>query len=234
MTAPSAKAVAVIPARGGSKRITRKNIKEFHGKPMIAYSIEAALSCGLFDRVIVSTDDDEIAKTANDYGAETPFLRPESLADDFATTSDVMQHALLTLSENGQSFDYACCLYATAPFLRVQALKDAYAILVKSDCKYCFSATSYGFPIQRAIKHNDDGGIEMFSPEFAKTRSQDLEPAFHDAGQFYWGLTSAFEQQLPIFAPHSRMVILPKHEVVDIDTPEDWLLAERLFALHNP
>ena len=223
--------IAIIPARGGSKRIPRKNIKAFHGKPMIAYSIEAAQKSGCFDRIIVSTDDQEIADTALKYGAEVPFLRPADIADDYATTMDVMEHAIQYLAKENISPEFVCCIYATAPFILADDLRKGLGILNEPNVEYAFSATSFPFPIQRAIKLTEQGDVEMFSEQYADTRSQDLVEAYHDAGQFYWGKTSAFLARKAIFAEHSKVVLLPRKRVQDIDTVEDWELAEALFAI---
>ncbi|ELH0878897.1 pseudaminic acid cytidylyltransferase [Vibrio cholerae] len=222
--------VAIIPARGGSKRIPRKNIKLFHGKPMIAYSINAAIASGCFDKVIVSTDDSEIAAVAVAYGAEVPFLRPAEISDDYATTMDVMAHAINWCQSEGWGVEAVCCLYATAPFVRPEDLQQGYALLRDSDVQFAFSATSFPFPIQRAIKLDEFGSVSMFLPENEQVRSQDLETAYHDAGQFYWGKASAFITKRSIFSPHSKAVLLPRNRVQDIDTPEDWELAESLFS----
>jgi len=223
--------IAIIPARGGSKRIPRKNIKPFHGKPMIAYSIEAALNSGCFDKVIVSTDDLEIANIAKEFGAEVPFIRPTGISGDYATTMDVMQHAIHHCIDNGMHIRYVCCLYATAPFVTADFLRQGLKTLQDEECEFAFSATSFPFPIQRAIKLSVRGEVFMFSPENEQLRSQDLEDAYHDAGQFYWGKKEAFLEGKSIFAPHSRTVLLPRSRVQDIDTPEDWELAEALYSV---
>lgn len=223
--------IAIIPARGGSKRIPRKNIKPFHGKPMIAYSIEAALNSGCFDKVIVSTDDQEIADVAVKYGAEVPFIRPDNISDDFATTMDVMQHAIQWCVDQDLEVDNVCCIYATAPFILPEYIKQGLVSVSSPNVEYAFSATSFPFAIQRAISVDQNGFVAMFSPEFANTRSQDLEEAYHDAGQFYWGKSSAFLAGKAIFAQHSKAVLLPRKRVQDIDTPEDWELAETLFSV---
>lgn len=223
--------VAIIPARGGSKRIPRKNIKAFHGKPMIAYSIEAAIASGCFDKVIVSTDDAEIAAVAEAHGAHVPFLRPADISDDYATTMDVMAHAIHWCQDEGWGIDAVCCLYATAPFVLPKDLQQGYALLQDEGVQFAFSATSFPFPIQRAIKLDSDGSVSMFSPENEQVRSQDLEEAYHDAGQFYWGKTRAFLEKYSIFSPHSKAVLLPRNRVQDIDTQEDWELAESLFSV---
>jgi len=222
--------IAIIPARGGSKRIPRKNIKLFYGKPMIAYSIEAARKSGCFDKIIVSTDDQEIADVALKYGAEVPFLRPEKVSDDHATTMDVMQHALSWCDDEGWNVKLVCCIYATAPFMTPESLQQGLKMLGSDNVDYAFSATTFPFPIQRAIALNAQGRVSMFSPEYANTRSQDLPEAYHDAGQFYWGKAQAFIEGKAFFAEHSKAILLPRKRVQDIDTEEDWELAEALFA----
>ncbi|WP_417596835.1 pseudaminic acid cytidylyltransferase [Oceanospirillum sp.] len=222
--------LAIIPARGGSKRIPRKNIKVFGNKPMIAWSIEAALKSDCFDRVIVSTDDQEIADTAQKYGAEVPFMRPAELADDYAGTIPVIRHAIEQLQTKEQTkISYACCIYATAPFVSTHDIRSGWESIAKSAADYAFTVTSYPFPIQRAIKLTEQGRVHMFNPEHFMTRSQDLEEAWHDAGQFYWGTASAWLQEKPLFAEGSIPIKLPRHRVQDIDTPEDWQRAEWLF-----
>lgn len=221
--------LAVIPARGGSKRIPRKNIKEFCGKPMIAWSIEAALASGCFDHVVVSTDDAEIAEVARQYGATAPFIRPAELSDDYTGTIPVIRHALEWFSAQGQAIEQVCCLYATAPFVSAEDLQRGEAILNETASDFAFTVTSYAFPIQRAIRLSKKGRVEMFSSEHFNTRSQDLEEAWHDAGQFYWGQADAWLKSKVIFSPASAPVKLPRHRVQDIDTPEDWLRAEWMF-----
>ena len=221
--------VAIIPARGGSKRIPRKNIKEFCGKPMIAWSIEAAKACGCFDRVLVSTDDQEIADIAQQWGVEVPFMRPPELSDDHTGTIPVIRHAIEWLQKNEGPVDLACCIYATAPFVTTQDLQKGWALISEGTIDYAFSVTSYSFPIQRAIKITKQDRIAMFNPKYFQTRSQDLEEAWHDAGQFYWGQASAWLQEKPIFSEQAAPVKLPRHRVQDIDTPEDWVRAEWLF-----
>lgn len=223
--------LAVIPARGGSKRIPRKNIKMFHGQPMIAWSIQAAIDSGCFDEVWVSTDDEEIAEVAQVYGAKVPFLRPVHLSDDFATTADVMSHAVEEFGKINHALpDYICCLYATAPFvIKADLVQGLEKIKNNSNLNYVFSATTYPFPIQRAIKLNEYDTVEMFSPQYFNVRSQDLEEAWHDAGQFYWGTAEAWLNKAMIFSTQSRVVELPRFRVQDIDTQEDWGRAEWLF-----
>lgn len=221
--------IAVIPARGGSKRIPRKNIRPFCGKPMIAYAIKAAQETGLFDHIVVSTDDAEIAAVARQWGAEVPFMRPAELADDYTGTRPVVNHAITEAKRVYGEPEYVCVIYATAPFLVVDDLKHGYDSLVSSKADFAFSVTSYPYPIQRALKLLPQGGVEMFQPEHLKTRSQDLEPAYHDAGQFYWGQTEAFLQEKNTFSDMSIPVVLPNWRVIDIDTLEDWQRAEYLF-----
>jgi N-acylneuraminate cytidylyltransferase len=222
--------LAVIPARGGSKRIPRKNIKLFAGKPMIAWSIEAALQSGCFDRIVVSTDDAEIAAVARQHGGEVPFMRPAELSDDHTGTIPVITHAVQWQAAHGEAADEVCCIYATAPFLQAADLQCGLQTLRDSGAAYAFSVTSYAFPIQRAIRVTAANRVEMFYPEHFNTRSQDLEEAWHDAGQFYWGTAQAWISGKPIFSPDSSPVALPRHRVQDVDTSEDWDRAELMFA----
>ena len=223
--------IAIIPARGGSKRIPRKNIRLFGGAPIITYSITAALSSELFDRVIVSTDDSEIAEVSRSAGAEAPFVRPRELSDDFVGTTEVVKHAIEWVRANGASVDSVCCIYATAPFVNPYYLNKGLETLISSGSLYAFSVTSFSFPIQRAIRVSPHGGLQPFYPEYTNSRSQDLEPSFHDAAQFYWGRAHAFVEELPIYAPHSSPVYLPRWTVQDIDTEEDWRRAEMMFEV---
>lgn len=222
--------VAVIPARGGSTRIPRKNIRPFAGKPIISYSIAAARACQLFDRIVVSTEDAEIAAVARDCGAETPFVRPLQLADDHTGTNAVVAHALDWFADRGKTIELACCIYPTAPLLQPEDLRSGYQALVGGGKSFAFSATTYPFAIQRALRVPPDGGVEPFFPQWTEDRSQDLEPAYHDAGQFYWGRAEAFRTGLAMFAAHSVAVILPRARVQDIDTLEDWQCAELMHA----
>lgn len=225
------KAIAIIPARGGSKRIPRKNIKDFFGKPLIAYSIQTALESELFDKVIVSTDDEEIARIAKKYGAEVPFIRPKELSDDFTSTADVINHAIEYLKKQGKNYEYVCTIYATAPLLQKEFLIDGLEKLKNSDAINSFSATSMPFPIQRTFKLDKDGRCEMFTPEHYMARSQDLEEAYQDAGQFYWTNRSRQEkcENQVVFSDISIPIILPRHLVQDIDTLEDWERAEFMY-----
>lgn len=221
--------LAVIPARGGSKRIPRKNIRSFCGMPMIAWSIRTVIESGCFDRIIVSTDDDEITQVARNYGAEVPFVRPTDLSDDYTGTIPVIAHAIRWQSEFGLAADQVCCIYATAPFIQAEDLREGLRVLNETEAAYAFSVTSYPFPIQRAIRLTPNGRMTMFQPEHFNTRSQDLENAWHDAGQFYWGRAEAWLAGTPLFGAASAPVCLPRHRVQDIDTPEDWERAELMF-----
>lgn len=219
--------IAVIPARGGSKRIPGKNIRSFAGKPIIAYSIEAAIQSGVVDRVIVSTDDEAIARAAGEYGAQTPFNRPANLSDDITPTVPVIKHAIEWVQQNWGAVSAVCCIYATAPFVRPEDIRAAYETLANDKVTgYVFSATSFGFPIQRAFRITKSGHCEMFHPENYNARSQDLEHAYQDAGQFYWGPAEAYLAGKFFFATDSKPFILPRHRVQDIDTLEDWTRAE--------
>ena len=222
--------ICMIPARGGSKRIPSKNIKAFNGKPIIAYSIEAALESNCFDQVIVSTDDNEIAEVARTYGAKVPFIRPAKLSNDYAGTIPVIKHTIEWLEGHNNTIDNVCCLYATAPFIQSQTISKAFQQLLESKADYCFSVTSFSFPIQRSIRITQDDKVSMFYPDNFNVRSQDLEEAYHDAGQFYWGKAQAFKDELPIFSEAASPYILPRYLVQDIDTTEDWIRAE---AMHR-
>lgn len=222
--------VAIIPARGGSKRIPRKNIKIFSGKPIIAWSIEAALQSKCFDMTIVSTDDPEIAKIAQHWGASVPFIRPSKLADDHTATIPVIRQAIEWLIEHETIPNEVCCLYATAPFVQPADLLKGFELLSQApNSNYAFSVTNYPFPIQRAIRITREERVEMMTPDLFNTRSQDLEEMWHDAGQFYWGRTQAWLNESPIFSSKSVPVKLPRSRVQDIDTQEDWSQAEWLF-----
>lgn len=221
-------AIAIIPARGGSKRIPRKNIKAFFGKPLIAYSIEVARQSGLFEKVIVSTDDEEIAQIAQEYGAEVPFVRPKELSDDFTNTGDVIKHTLEFLKTKGEEYRYVCTLYATAPLLQEKYLLEAFEALKDSDACMAFSATSMPFPIQRTFKLTPNNRCEMFTPEHFFTRSQDLEEAYQDAGQFYLEDRDRKLKDIA-FGSQSIPIILPRYLVQDIDTLEDFLRAEIIY-----
>ena len=220
--------IAVIPARGGSKRIPRKNIKTFNGKPMIAWSIEVAKSSDLFERIIVSTDDAEIAEVSKYWGAEVPFIRPAELSNDFATTTEVIAHVAKWAIDQALDLESICCIYATAPFVQVADIKRGYEALDSGDWDYAFTVTDFAAPIFRSFKQTDQGGLEMFFPEHFGKRSQDLPVALHDAGQFYWGRSEAWIQGKRIFDNRSKPIVIPRWRVQDIDTQEDWERAEIL------
>lgn len=221
--------IAIIPARGGSKRIPRKNIREFCGKPMIAWTIETAKSSGLFDHIVISTDDAEIAAIARQYGAAVPFMRPTELSDDHTATRPVVNHAINEATRHFGIPEFTCCMYATAPFMQAQDLIAAHKLLLDTERDFVFSSTTFPYPIQRALKRRDGGGVEMIQPEHLTTRSQDLVETFHDAGQFYWGRTSSFLNNIPTFSQNADAFLLPRWRVHDIDTMEDWKRAEIMF-----
>ena len=225
------KAIAIIPARGGSKRIPNKNFKLFAGKPIISYSIKAVQETNLFDRIIVSTDSVEIAKVAKSCGAEVPFIRPAELADDFTGTIPVLLHTLNWLSERGFATDYFCCIYATAPFVQPEHIVKGFSLLKREKATTAFSVTTFPYPIFRALKIGEDGCIEMFWPEHENSRSNDLPEAYHDTGQFYWGNTKRFLTEKKLFSSDSIPVILPRYLVQDIDTMEDWETAEKMYSV---
>jgi len=221
--------VAIIPARGGSKRIPRKNIKDFYGKPVIAWSIEAAKACGLFAHIIVSTDDTEIAEVTKAWGAEVPFMRPAELSNDYAGTTEVIAHATQWVLHQGWSVTAVCCIYPTAPFIQVEDLKRGLMLLDSGDWAYAIAVTDFAAAIFRSFRERPDGGIEMVFPEHFLTRSQDLPIALHDAGQFYWGRPSSWIQGIRIFDRHTALVKIPRWRVQDIDDSDDWKRAE-IFA----
>lgn len=222
--------VAVIPARGGSKRIPRKNIREFHGKPMIAWPIEAAFESKLFDKVLVSTDDHEIASIAEQYRAEVPFIRPKELSDDYSTSVDVLAHATEWLNNNYERLEAVCCIYATAPFITADDIVAGYKALCSGSWHYSFSIARFETSIFRAFTKNNNGGVEMVFPEQYNTRSQDLAESFHDAAQFYWGRPKAWLGHNPIFTKHAIGVQIPGWRAIDIDTMEDLEKAEALAS----
>lgn len=222
--------VAVIPARGGSKRIPRKNIKPFCGKPMIAWPILAAKQSELFEHIIVSTDDPEISEVARHWGAEVPFVRPAELANDYAGTTEVIAHATQWMLDQGWPIAAVCCIYATAPLIHLDDLKRGVAILESGDWEYAFSVTEFAAPIFRSFQERPEGGVEMFFPEHFLARSQDLPMALHDAGQFYWGRPSAWLEIKRLFERHSAPVRIPRWRVQDIDTKDDWIRAEMIAS----
>lgn len=224
--------IAVIPARGGSKRIPGKNIKSFCGKSIISYAIDAALNSCVFDRVLVSTDSENVAEVARDFGAEVPFVRPRELSDDYTPTVPVVRHAIEWAIANWGPVSNVCCIYATAPFVMSEDIKQAYTRLVSEQVTgYVFSATSFPFPIQRAFRIKEDGRCEMFHPEHYNTRSQDLEEAYQDAGQFYWGSVESYRSEKNFLSDDSKPYLLPRYRVQDIDTAEDWVRAEIMWRV---
>ncbi|PIE42988.1 MAG: pseudaminic acid cytidylyltransferase [Gammaproteobacteria bacterium] len=224
--------LAIVPARGGSKRIPGKNIRLFAGKPIITYSIEAALACRLFDHVIVSTDDQQIADQAIECGAEVPFTRPAGLADDFTVIADVIRHTIEWFSlERNQQIDQACCIYATAPLIQPESIRRAMAVLAEGRADFALSVCSFSFPIQRALKMDEQGCVSMVNPEYASTRSQDLQECYHDAAQFYAGTGDAFSGK--VTAPVTAGVPVPRNTVQDIDTEEDWAVAEQMYYAYR-
>jgi pseudaminic acid cytidylyltransferase len=222
---------AVIPARGGSVRIPRKNVKEFAGKPMIAHSIECAIVSGLFERIVVSTDDAEISSIAREAGVEAPFVRPKELSDDHTGTAAVVAHSRKWLRGDGVRPDAVCCIYATAPFIRADDVSAGLELLETGGWDYVFSATDYGYPVFRSFVEKAGGGLEMVFPEKFNSRSQDLPEALHDAGQFYWGRPLAWLAGGPIFGAKSAVVRIPRWRVQDIDTPDDWQQAELIWRI---
>lgn len=224
--------IAIIPARGGSKRIPRKNIKDFCGKPMLAYPIETALNSGVVDKVVVSTDNDEIAAIARQYGAEVPFMRSRSLADDYTGTTAVIRNAITQLQAIGWQLNYCACLYATTPLLTASVIRDSLQKIEQNGADYVFTAARFSFPIQRALIMTENGGVMPFDPASIGKRSQDLTPAYHDAGQLYWAKASSWlDNSKNVFGVNSRMLVLPNHLVQDIDTQEDWQRAELLYNM---
>lgn len=225
--------LVIIPARGGSKRIPRKNIKYFFGKPILAYSIEVALESNLFDEVMVSTDDKEIKEIAESFGAKVPFLRSEINSDDFATTADVIDEVLLNYKKIGNSFDYCVCIYPTAPLLSINILEEAISKLIDFDLYSVFPVLEYGYPIQRALRLNEDNRIEMIDPSKESTRSQDLKTSYHDAGQFYALNAKKFKIKKKLWTENTGVVKISNLEAQDIDNIIDWRLAELKYKLIN-
>lgn len=223
--------IAIIPARGGSKRIPRKNIKDFLGKPIIGYSIEAALESGVFDEVMVSTDDEEIADVARTFGANVPFLRSAETANDFATTADVINEVLDRYEELGQKFDEVCCIYATAPFVTDERLREATDILANGEFDSAFTCVEFSYPVLRGLVINSSGRVHMKWPEYLQSRSQDLEKIYHDAGQFYLSKVDSFRRTNGFWGANTAPIILSELEVQDLDTPTDWTLAEMKYSL---
>ena len=227
------KTLAIIIARGGSKRIPRKNIKSFCGKPIIAYSIEAARKSGCFDTIMCSTDDAEIAEVARKYGAEVPFFRSEATANDYATTADVLTEVIAEYNKRGENYDYFCCIYPTAPFISAEKLSSGLKLMLQTGAGAALPVVRYSYPIQRALKI-DDGKLSMLEPANVSARSQDLQPAYHDIGQYYWFQIDAFKRNPNMMLLNPVAIITPEIEVQDIDTEEDWQIAEMKYRmLHN-
>ena len=225
--------MAIIPARGGSKRIPKKNIKEFCGKPIIVWSIEAALNSDCFEKIIVSTDDKEISNIAKKYGATVPFIRPKELSDDFTTATSVINHAVKWLNEKYQIINYVCSIHATAPLIRSTDIKKGLCKLVQLNCDYVFPVTKYPFPIQRALTYGVNNKIHMINQKYLTTRSQDLEQTFYDAGQFWWGKSQSWLAKKEVYLSNSYCLELPNYRVQDIDTLDDWQKTEILFKAIN-
>ena len=223
--------IAIITARGGSKRIPRKNIKPFLGKPIISYCIDAALKSKLFSEVMVSTDDEEITAVAKQYGAVVPFLRSSENANDYATTVDVLIEVIQSYKSRGMTFEYGCCIYPTAPFVTPQLLNTTFDKLIEGKFDTVFPVLPFSFPIQRALKIDSAGNMKMFQPEHIKTRSQDLEPAYHDSGQFYWFNINKFMTNYELWTKNTGVVVLSEMEAQDIDNIEDWKVAEFKYKL---
>lgn len=223
--------IAIIPARGGSKRVPRKNIKHFHGKPIIIYPIETALKSGLFDQVVVTTDDNEIAEIAQEHGGKVPFKRPAKLADDHATTIQVVQHAIETLGIT--DLTTVCCIYPTAVFITPATLKQAFDYLSLNQADFVMPVTTYSCPIERALKINKNGHLTMRNLAHLNLRTQDCEKLFHDVGQFYFGTSQAWQHPDLFYTQRVKPILVPKYRALDIDTIEDWELAELIFSKFN-
>jgi pseudaminic acid cytidylyltransferase len=221
--------IAIIPARGGSKRIPRKNLRTLGGVPVISYAIKVALKSKLFERVFVTTDDQEIADISIDFGAEVPYLRSANLSDDYATTIDVISDFVVQLQQQGEFYEYACCIYPVTPFLQAKRLKEAYEIIRTNSWDYVFPAIEFSTPVERGFKKDNFGVIDFKYPEFASTRTQDIEKTFHDSGQFYFGKFEAWSLKKPILTGKSTFIEMLKHESLDIDDIHDWEFADKLF-----
>lgn len=224
------KSIAIITARGGSKRIPRKNIKEFCGKPIIAYSIEAARLSEVFDEVMVSTDDEEIAEIAKNYGAKVPFMRSAETANDFATTADVLYEVLTKYKKTGSEFELACCIYPTAPFVTSEKLQSAMRLLQEEETQTVMPVVEYSFPPMRGMYIRNEK-LQYCHPEYALVRSQDIEKMYHDCGQFYCVSVVDFLQEKKLVMTNTKAIVVPEREVQDIDTNEDWIIAEMKYQL---
>lgn len=220
--------LAIIPARGGSKRIPRKNIRPFNGRPIISYAVDVARASGLFDHIIVSTEDEEVASVARECGAETPFIRPNDLANDETPTVPVVVHGIQKCKDLGWSFEHVCCIYPAVPLLEAEDLREALEMLSANRSDYCVSIAKFPSVVQRALKRLDGGEIRPFYSQYEMTRTQDLDAAYYDVGQFYWGKTNAWLRN-PKLHHSSVGYVIPSWRAIDIDTPEDWLRAELLY-----
>lgn len=227
------KNLAIIPARGGSKRIPRKNIKEFLGKPIIAYSIEVALTSGLFDEVMVSTDDEEIASIAKQYGAKVPFMRSHENADDFATLADVLIEVLRQYQVTHKSFENICCILPTAPLTNASQIRNAFKKLTDENLDSVLPVVEFSYPILRALELDTNNKLKMIWPKYLNSRSQDLKPAYHDSGSFYWVKSNSLIEQETLFCNNGSAIVLPETEIQDIDNETDWKLAELKYKLLN-
>lgn len=221
--------VAIIPARGGSKRIPRKNIKNFLGKPIIAYSIEVAKALSIFDKIIVSTDDEEIKEISMEYGAEVPFMRPSEISDDFTGTHEVIGHAVSELIRIGYDLDYVCSIYPTAPLVQSKDILQGYELIKNGDWENVFAATTFNYPIFRSFEKLESGGLKMLYPEYYSSRSQDLPVALHDAGQFYWAKPKTWIEKSKGYHLNATVILIPSWRVVDIDDLDDWKRAEQIY-----
>ncbi len=227
----SAKAVAIIPARGGSKRIPRKNIRPFEGKPIIAYSIEAARASGCFDTILVSTDDPQIAEVARSYGADVPFMRSDRTSDDHSGLAEVAAEVIAQCESQGDSYETFCCILATAPFVTGARIKEGAALLESTSMDAVVPVVRFSYPPQRGFRMDQNNRASMVSPEHYQSRSQDLEPIYHDSGQFYWMRTAALKNEMRFFAERTAALVLSEIEVQDIDSEEDWQMAELKYRL---
>jgi len=225
--------IAIIPARGGSKRIPKKNIKDFLGKPIIAYSIEMAISCKLFNKVIVSTDDEEIKDVAIKYGAKVPFIRPKQISDDFTGTHEVIGHAVKWLEDNDKKMDYVCCIYSTAPLIEKDDLKKGFELIKTGKWDSIIAATNFSYPIFRSFENLPEGGLKMIFPEHYNSRSQDLPEIYHDAGLFYWAKPEIWKNKPERYSEKNSIVKIPNYRIQDIDTLDDWKRAEIIYKIKN-
>lgn len=225
--------IAIIPARGGSKRIPKKNIKNFLGKPIISYSVELAIKSNLFDKVIVSTDCDEIAEIAKSYGAEVPFKRPQEISDDFSTLNDVLKHAIDFIENDGFLYEYVCCIYATAPFIEIDDVRRGFELINTKKWESVIAATNFSYPIFRSFEKDKKGGLKMVFPDHYSSRSQDLPEIFHDAGQFFWAKSEFLKKSPSGFNQNNTIIEIPNYRAQDIDTDEDWQRAELIYKYLN-